>query len=108
MGDKVYWLYRELQRILHEHPDIERVGVKTNEYTPIDNRAKRESAYLEGVVLLFFRQADIAVNVSLYVSLETRSSDVKNDAHARLGRTTKYWDAKMADAVIAAWHAARI
>ena len=54
MGDKVYWLYRELQRILHEHPDIERVGVKTNEYTPIDNRAKRESAYLEGVVLLFF------------------------------------------------------
>lgn len=105
--EKVDWLYRELERVLHENPDIEKVCLKTNEYTQSDNKAKRESAYLEGAVLLFCRQKGLPVTVKIYASLATRSADVKHHAEQRIGRTTKYWDTKMADAVIAAWNGAR-
>jgi len=104
--EKVAWLYQELARIFHEHQDIKKVCIKTNEYTKSDNKSKRESAYLEGTALLFCRQKNIPVIVKIYASLSTRSADVKNHAEQRVGRTVKCWDTKMADAVIAAWHGA--
>jgi Holliday junction resolvasome RuvABC endonuclease subunit len=105
--EKVDWLYRELERVLHAHQDIEKVCIKTNEYTQSDSKSKRESAYLEGAVLLFCRRNNIPVTVKIYASLSTRSADVRGHAEQRVGRTAKYWDSKMADAVIAAWHGAR-
>lgn len=105
--EKVDWLYKELECILHENQGIQKVCVKTNEYTQSDSKAKRESAYLEGAILLFCRQKNIPVTVKIYASLATKSADVKNHAEQRVGRTAKYWDSKMADAVIAAWNGAR-
>lgn len=105
--EKVDWLYRELERVLHEHQDIEKICIKTNEYTQSDSKSKRESAYLEGVILLFCRQKGIPVTVKIYGSLGTKSADVRNHAEHRVGRTVKYWDAKIADAVIAAWKGAQ-
>lgn len=105
--EKVDWLYREFERVFHENPDIDKVCIKTNEYTRSDSKAKRESAYLEGAVLLFCRQKAIPVTVKIYASLATRSADVKRHAEQRVDRTAKYWDTKMADAVIVAWMGAR-
>lgn len=105
--EKVYWLYRELMRVYEQHRDIESVCIKTNEYTPTDNKRKRESAHLEGVILLFCRMNNISVAVKLYSSLETRSSDVQADAQQRVDRTDRYWDTKIADAIVAAWYVAR-
>lgn len=105
--EKIEWLFRELERVLHEHHDIKRVCIKTNEYTQSDSKSKRETAYLEGAVLLFCRQKHLPVTVKIYASLGTRNADVKDDAERRVGRTNKYWDAKMADAVIAAWNGAQ-
>ena len=36
--DKVEWLYRELERMFHRNQDIDKVCIKTNEYT--QNRHK--------------------------------------------------------------------
>lgn len=105
--EKIHWLYQEIARVFHEHQDIEKVCIKTNEYTQSDSKSKRESAYLEGAVLLFCRQNNIPVTVKIYSSLATQSEDIKDHAEQRVGRTAKYWDTKMADAVIAAWHGAR-
>jgi len=105
--EKVDWLYRELERIFREHKDIEKVVVKSNEYTQSDTKAKRESAYAEAIVLLYCAQKQISVEAKIYASLGTNSSFVKDHAEKRVGRTVKYWDAKMADAVIAAWNGAR-
>ena len=105
--EKVDWLYRELERVFHDYQDIEKVCIKTNEYTQSDSKSKRESAYLEGAVLLFCRKNNIPVTVKIYASLSTRSADVKGHAEQRVGRTAKYWDTKMADAVIAAWQGSR-
>lgn len=105
--EKVEWLYRELQRLFHEHRDIDKVCIKTNEYTQLDKKTKRESAYLEGIILLFCRQQNVPVTIKIYASLNTRSTTVKEDAERRVGRTPKYWDTKMADAIVAAWDGAR-
>ncbi|MCB1701740.1 MAG: hypothetical protein KDI14_12990 [Halioglobus sp.] len=105
--EKVDWLYRELERVLHENQAIEKVCIKTNEYTQSDSKSKRESAYLEGAVLLFCRKNNLPVTVKIYASLATKSAEVKHHAEQRVGRTAKYWDSKMADAVIAAWNGAR-
>jgi len=104
---KANWLYREIERIFRDHTDIARVVIKTNEYTQSDTKAKRESAYAEAILLLYCAQHNVPVEVKIYTSLGTKSGDVKAHAEARVGRTSKYWDAKMADAVVAGWSGAR-
>jgi glycosylphosphatidylinositol transamidase (GPIT) subunit GPI8 len=106
-SDKAGWLYREIERVFRDHSDIARVVIKTNEYTQSDSKAKRESAYAEAMVLLYCAQHQVPVEIKIYTSLGTKSGDVKTHAEARVGRTAKYWDAKMADAVVAGWSGAR-
>lgn len=105
--EKAGWLYREVERVFRDNPGIARVVIKTNEYTQSDSKAKRESAYAEAMLLLYCAQHHIPVEIKIYTSLGTKSADVKTHAEARVGRTAKYWDAKMADAVVAAWSGAR-
>lgn len=106
-AEKAGWLYREIERIFRDHSGISRVVIKTNEYTQSDSKAKRESAYAEAMVLLYCAQHQIPVEVKIYASLGTNSASVKEHAEARVTRTPKYWDTKMADAVVAAWSGAR-
>lgn len=106
-SEKVTWLYREIERVFRENPGIVRVVIKTNEYTQSDSKAKRESAYAEAMLLLYCAQHQVPVETKIYTSLGTKSGDVKGHAEARVGKTAKYWDTKMADAVIAAWSGAR-
>jgi hypothetical protein len=106
-SEKAAWLYREIERVFREHAGIARVVIKTNEYTQSDSKAKRESAYAEAMLLLYCAQHQIPVDTTIYTSLGTKSGDVKGHAEQRVGRTTKYWDTKMADAVVAAWGGAR-
>ena len=101
------WLYRELDRLIHEHNDVKKICIKTNEYTRGDTKPKRTTAHLEGVVLLFGARNNLPVDLKLYTSLGTRSANVREDAENRVGRTAMYWDSKMADAVVAAWNGAR-
>jgi hypothetical protein len=102
-SNKTVWLYREIERVFHEHADIARVVIKTNEYTQSDSKSKRESAYAEAVVLYYCAQNNVPIELKTYASLGTRSGDVRTHAEQRVGRSVKYWDGKMADAVIAGW-----
>lgn len=106
-AEKASWLYREIERLFRDHPDTACVVVKTNEYTQSDSKAKRESAYAEAMLLLYCAQHNVQVEIKIYTSLGTKSADVKTHAETRVGRTSKYWDAKMADAVVAGWSGAR-
>jgi hypothetical protein len=106
-AQKMAWLYRELERVFRDHTGIGSVVIKTNEYTQSDTKAKRESAYAEAMPLLYCEQKRIPVETKIYASLSTRSADVMAHAEARVGRTSMYWDTKMADAVVAAWSGVR-
>jgi hypothetical protein len=102
-ASQLKWLYREIERVFHEHPDISRVVIKSNEFMGTANKAKRFSSYEEAVLVLWCGLKGIPVSIKTYNSLSTRSADVKAHAAARVGTTVKYWDTKMADAVVAAW-----
>ena len=103
VNGKIIWLYREMERIFHADPAIERVVVKTNEYGLRETAAMRASSYIEAAVLLFCGQRQMPAFLKTYASLSTRSADVKIHAEQRIGRTAKYWDTKIADAIIAGW-----
>ncbi len=100
---KVTWLYREFERIFHAHPGIVRVVIKKGEFTQGDNNAKRTASYQEAALLLYCGLHNKPVVMKIYASLATNSSSVVAHAVARIGQTTRYWNSKMADAVIAAW-----
>jgi hypothetical protein len=100
---QVTWLYREFERIFHIHPDIGRVVIKKGEFTHGDNSAKRIASYQEAALLLYCGLHNKPVVTKIYASLATRSAQVKDHAIARVSQTTRYWDGKMADAIIAAW-----
>ena len=100
--DKVLWLHREIKRIFHADTDIERVVIKTNEFVMRETGAKRVSAYIEAAVMLYCAEHKIPVTTKTYASLATSSSASKSDAEQRVGKTLKYWDAKIADAILAA------
>jgi len=101
--EQVTWLYREFERIFHIHPDIGRVVIKKGEFTQGDNNAKRAASYQEAALLLYCGLHNKPIVAKIYASLATRSAQVKDHAIARVGQTTRYWDSKMADAIIAAW-----
>ena len=102
-AQRLMWMHQEIERIFHNHPDISRVVIKTNEYTGSESKAKRFSSYVEGVVMACSAKKGVATFIKTYSSLSTKSADVKVDASARVAQTSKGWDNKMADAVVAAW-----
>lgn len=104
---KVTWLYREFERIFHAHPDIVRVVIKKGEFTQGDNNAKRTASYQEAALLLYCGLHNKPVVTKIYASLGTKSAQVCDHAIHRVGQTTRYWNSKMADAIIAAWWGAK-
>lgn len=101
--EQVTWLYREFERIFHTHPDIATVVIKKGEFTQGDNNAKRMASYQEAALLLYCGLHNKPVVSKLYTSLGTRSAEVRDYAIRHVGQTARYWDSKMADAVVAAW-----
>jgi hypothetical protein len=104
--EKILWLYREIKRIFHADPDIERVVIKTNEFVMRETAAKRLSSYIEAGVMLYCEENKIPVGTKTYASLGTGSASAKEEAEQRVGKTAKYWDSKIADAIlVACWGA---
>jgi hypothetical protein len=100
---KVTWLYREFERIFHAHPNIAQVVIKKGEFTQGDNKAKRTASYQEAALLLYCGLHNKPIQTKIYASLGTNGSLALAHAATRVGQTTRYWNVKMADAVLAGW-----
>ncbi len=104
-ADKLKWLKGEIDRIFRQSPDIEQVVIKTNEFSGSENKSKRESTYADAICILVASERNVPVSCKLYSQIGSTSSEAKRHAEGRVGRTDKYWDAKIADAVLAAYSA---
>lgn len=100
-AERLEWLYQEFARVFREHPDIDRVVIKTSEYGLTDRSSSREGSYAEAVLLLLCAMKQVPVETKIYRSLGTKSGEVRATAEELVGRTENYWDNKMADAVVA-------
>ena len=102
---KLQWLYSELERIYRIYPDISKVAIKMNQFGT-EKLANRFSTHMDGVVMLSAMQNGKSVNTFLYANIQQgmSSKKVQAFAEANVGRSDKYWNAQMADAVAAAWN----
>lgn len=101
-ADKLKWLKGELDRIFRQSPDIEQVVIKMNEFSGRENKPKRVSTYADAICILAASENNVPVSCRLYSQISSTSTDAKRDAENRVGRTKKYWDNRIADAVLAA------
>ncbi len=101
---KLEWLYSELDRIYRLYPDIQKVAIKMNQYG-MEKKPARYSTNMDGVVMLSAKQNGKQVKTFLYTSIEKgmSSSKIKDFSESIVGRSGKYWDNQMADAVAVAW-----
>jgi len=104
IAQKILWLHDELERILRMYPDITKVAVKMNQFGT-EKMANRYSTHLDGVVMLSAMKNAKALNTFIYANIQQgmSSKKVQAFAEANVGRSDKYWNAQMADAVAAAW-----
>lgn len=100
--DKLQWVKSEIDRILRVNPAIERIYIKTNEYG-IETAAKRETTYIDSIFLLSAKEHNIPVEKKLNSQIASTASKAKEYAESRVGRTDKYWNNTMADAILVAY-----
>lgn len=99
IGNKLLWVKREFERIFRQNPDVSAVVIKSSEFAGNENIAKRESLYTDAILLLLCAEFGIPACKKLYSQIGTTSNKTKEHAEQRVGKTDKYWNATMADAV---------
>lgn len=104
IADKLLWLKAELERIFRKYPDINHVAIKMNQFGT-EKMANRYSTHMDGAVMLSAKMEGKPVSTLVYASIERgmSSKKVQNFSESNVGRTRKYWNAQMADAIAAAW-----
>jgi hypothetical protein len=104
VGKKLDWLYKELERIFRQTPNIDRIVIKASEYgRGGETAASRQAAYFDAIVYMSAAQRAIPCTSVLYRSIGTRRADVKTYAEEHVGPSSSHWNEQMADAIAAAW-----
>lgn len=96
---KLYWVKQELDRIFRHNTSIGKIIIKVNEYAGNETGAKRETSYIDAIVLLIAAEKNISVERKLYSQIGTTSKQTKEHAESRVGKTDKYWNTTIADAI---------
>lgn len=101
--EKLYWVKSEIDRILRINPNVDKICIKTNEFSGTENTAKRETAYVDAIFLLCAKEHNIPVEKKLYSQIGSSAARVRESAERMVGKTDKYWNDKIADAVLVAY-----
>lgn len=100
--DRLHWVKSEIDRILRVNPNIERIYIKMNEYGT-ETSAKRETTYIDSIFLLSAKEHNIPIKRRLNTQIGSTSSKAKEYAETRVGKTDKYWNNSIADAILVAY-----
>lgn len=101
--EKVQWAKEEFDRILRQIPNIDKIILKMNEYAGTENGAKRETTYVDAVLLLCAAEHGIPIDRKLNSQIGSTASTARERAENRVGKTMQYWNNTMADAILAAY-----
>lgn len=98
------WIFDEVTRILDVSGDIDAVAIKQNENVKSCYSKLKNSMFVDCIVTIVAEKRDIPVSSFVYKQLGTNGDEVKEKAKRIInGITNKYWDNKMADAIVAAY-----
>lgn len=101
--EKLVWIKAELVRILRQNNNIEKIAIKTNEFAGTETRAKRETTYIDAIFILVAAEHNISVVKKLNNQIGSTSQKCKELAENCTGRTEKYWNTTIADAILVAY-----
>ena len=101
--DKLHWVKSEVDRILRQNEGIEKIILKMNEYAGTENSSKRETTYVDAVLLLCAIENGIQIERRLNSQISSTAVKAKELAETRVGRTENYWNNTIADAILAAF-----
>ncbi len=103
VSEKLNWLHNEIERVLRQNPEVEKIIIKASEFGLREKANSRLSSFMEGVILNVAGQKSIPVELKVYKSLGTKRCEVKTFASSKAGQSVTGWNEQMADAVAAAW-----
>lgn len=101
--EKLNWVKTEIDRILRQNATIDKIVIKTNEYTGTENAAKRETTYVDAIFLLCAYEHGLSITRKLNSQIASTASHSKEYAEQRVGKTNQHWNNSMADAILAAY-----
>lgn len=100
--EKLRWTKSEIDRILRVNPLIDKIVIKTNEFIK-ESWTTRETTYIDAIFLLAANEKNISVVRRLNSQIGSTAKKAKALAETRVGRTDKYWNNTIADAILAAY-----
>ena len=103
--DLYIWYQSEIERILDTNDGIEAVAIKQNENSVQTCYGKlKDVMFFDCIASMSAFHRDLEVESFVYNQLGVSSKTVKEQAETIIGgKTNKYWDAKIADAIIVAY-----
>lgn len=101
--EKLHWVKSEIDRILRQNDAINKIVIKTNEYAGTESSAKRETTYVDAVIMLSAYEHGLPVVRKLNSQIGSTAAKAKEYAERRVGKTDRYWNNTIADAILAAY-----
>lgn len=104
-GKELYlWYQSEIERILDTNDGIEAIAIKQNENSVQSCYGKlKDVMFFDCIASMSAFCRDLGVESFVYNQLGVSSKTVKEQAETIIrGKTSKYWDEKIADAIVAA------
>lgn len=74
-----------------------------NEYSGTETTSKRETTYVDAIILLCAVEHGISVERKLNSQISSTAARAKELAEQRVGRTINYWNSTIADAILSAF-----
>ncbi len=102
-GNEIYaWFKKEIERIIDTNKGFDGIAIKQNENTPSNYSKLRQVMFFDCITTMVASDKNIPVSSFVYTNLRTSSKNVEQLAESNVGKTSKHWDTKMADAIVAA------
>lgn len=101
-NDEIYvWYKKEITRIIDTH-NINIVAIKRNENMRTTYSSIKNVMFFDCITTIVAKEKNINIMSYLYSQLKLNSKNVQEYAEISVGKTNKYWDSKIADAISAA------
>ncbi|MDD4819280.1 MAG: hypothetical protein PHD21_00360 [Flavobacteriales bacterium] len=102
-GNDIYtWFRKEIERIIDNNKGFDGIAIKQNENTPSNYSKLKQVMFFDCITTMVASDKNIPISSFVYTNLRTSSKNVEQLAESNVGKTSKHWDTKIADAIVAA------
>lgn len=95
------WYKDEIERIINNNGLFDKIVIKQNENTPSRYSLLKQVMFFDCIATIVALEQNIQVDSFVYNNLKVNAKSVKQDAESKVGKSLKYWDTKIADAIVA-------